>query len=211
MNYCGSESELYVPKTILGKTVTAFTIDDVSSLNHKVFDNVATLKKIHLPGTINSFSVYTTDSDKLYRLEELYFDGSYVDFSNACLRSPSALLEIEFCKKIICNDKTLSQNVAKDSCAYEDKHLEDAIINLDCTNVVVNKSGDIYILDMNINGEKISTDLILAVGNEYTGAILYNGVKLSVRFVTNGELIITHYIESEGATSLFEFILKENK
>lgn len=210
MNYCGSESELYVPETILGKTVTSFTIDDVSSLNHKVFDNVATLKKIHLPGTINLFSVYTTDSDKLYRLEELYFDGAYEDFSNACLRSPSALLEIEFCKKIICNDKTLSQNVTKDNCAYKDKHLEDAIISLDCTNVVVNKSGDIYILDMNINGEKISTNLTLAVGNEYTGVILYNGVKLSVQFVTNGELVVTHYIESEDTTSLFEFVLKEN-
>lgn len=210
MNYCGSESELYVPATILGKTVTSFTIDDISSFNYKVFDNVATLKKIHLPGTINSFSVYTTDSDKLYRLEELYFDGAYEDFSNACYRGPSTLLEIGFCKKIICNDKTISQNETRDRYDYEDKHLEDSIINLNCTNVVINKWDKFYVLDIIINGEKISTNLTLVDSDEYTGVINYNGEKLSVQFVADGGLKITHYIESEGTTSLFEFVLKEN-
>ena len=133
----------------------------------------------------------------------------YEDFSNVCFYSPSSLLENGFCKKIICNDKDTSHDVELNRYAYEDKHLEDSILNIDCTYVVVNKFYNIYVLDMNINGKKISTELTSTIENEYEGFIYYNDENLFVKFVTNGELVITHYIKSEDASTAFEFSLKK--
>lgn len=210
ITYRGMESELYVPSQISGKTVTSFRMEAVTTLTQEELPNLNVLKKVHLPNTISFFGFYSTMSENKYHLEELYFDGTLEQFKKVCQFGADYLLEIGFCDKIICNDQTLSLKTESDHYSYDDQVFSINDVELHCTNVVVNKRDDGYILDIIINGEKYSVTLELVPEGLYSGIIDYPEHPLSISFQTNGGLSLSYQYVSESGTGVcvIEFFYK---
>lgn len=203
INYCGNSEELFVPATINGKTVTDFTISSRSNINSEPMKNTKTLKKLHLPNTLNSFSFnqsYSIDGtdysdERNYHLDALYYDGTLEEFKNK-FGITNSLFDGEFCKEIVCSDQTLK---SKEDNPTVYKNYEDLAIELEngkqliFTNVYVRYKDKSYSLHFNIY-EKDCVIELNDKGEYYIGITQYDTIDLmEFTYSTKGDLLTVRF------------------
>ena len=165
--------------------------------------NTKTLKKLHLPNTLNSFSFnqsYSIDGtdysdERNYHLDALYYDGTLEEFKNK-FEITNSLFDREFCKEIICSDQTL-KNEEDNPTVY--KNYEDLTIELEngeqliFTNVYVRYKDKSYSLHFNIY-EKDCVIELNDKGEYYIGITQYDTIDLmEFMYSTEGDLLTVRF------------------
>lgn len=214
-NYIGNDEELYVPDKVNNLPVTEFYISSISSINHEPMANTKTLKRLHLPKSLNVFNYqqyYAANGgdyndERNYHLDSLYYDGTYDEFCSF-FNYTHYLIEHKFCKEIVFLDQVIKDNTPKihEVVFYNDLNImieekgEDGSIinhNITITGPSIRFENEGYFLDLLIDG-KIYNILLGNYGEFYNGVyhhniigkmeflFYYNDASLKMRYTYNG-------------------------
>lgn len=214
-NYIGNDEELYVPDKVNDLPVTEFYISSRSSINYEPMTNAKTLKRLHLPKSLNVFrfeQCYYVNGDdysdeRNYHLDSVYYDGTYDEF-RSFFDYTRNLIEHKFCKEIVFLDQVIKDNTPEihEVVFYNDLNImieekgEDGSIinhNITITGPSIRFENDGYFLDLLIDG-KIYNILLENHGEFCNGVynhniigkmeflFYYNDASLKMRYTYNG-------------------------